>query len=122
MEIVKEWLRVNGYKFDIQPFGIAFKYQGGHFIIEDNSDNDRYLQILMPCVYTLEDPSEKEKALQVCSEVNRKIKCLKAYFADEDSIWLSIEMFTNQTPDLDFFMERLLDILHTGRLTIQAKL
>jgi hypothetical protein len=122
MEVVKKWLRANGYKFEVQPFGIAFKYQGGHFIIGDNSDDEDYLQILMPFVYTLEDPSEKEKALQVCNEMNRNFKCLKVYFADEDSIWLAIEMFTYQTTDFDSLMERLLDILHAGRMEIYAKL
>lgn len=122
MEIIKQWLKANGYKFEVESFGIAFKHQGGNFLIEDNSDDKQYLQIIMPYVHQLEKSSEKEKALEVCNEVNRKYKCLKAYLVEEDSIWLSVEMFMDQTPDLDDFMERLLHILHAGRLEILAKL
>ena len=122
MEIFKEWLRNNGYLFSVEPFGIAFKHQGGNFIIGNNSGDNLYLQILMPGIYTLNDLSEKQHVLEVCNELNREIKCLKAFFFDENNIWLATEMFIDHTPELDDFMERLLGILHAGRLKMQAKL
>ncbi|AEW20162.1 hypothetical protein BFO_1969 [Tannerella forsythia 92A2] len=60
--------------------------------------------------------------MEVCNELNREIKCLKAFFFDENNIWLATEMFIDHTPELDDFMERLLGILHAGRLKMQAKL
>lgn len=122
MEIFKEWLRNNGYRFTVEPFGIAFKYQGGYFLIADNSGDNRYLQILMPGVYSLSNSSEKLHALNVCNKLNQEIKCLKAFFFDENNIWLSTEMFIDSTPELDDFMERLLTILHTGRLKLITEL
>lgn len=53
MEIFKEWLQNNGYRFSVEPFGITFKHQGGNFIIGNNTGDNSYLQILMPGVYTL---------------------------------------------------------------------
>lgn len=122
MEIFQEWLRNNGYRFDVQPFGISFKHQGGHFIISDNSGDELYLQILMPAVYKLNDPSKKQRALGACNELTKSRKCLKAFFADEDTIWLSTEIFVDRTPELDDFMERLLGILHQGRVQLKELL
>lgn len=122
MEIFQEWLRNNGYRFEVQPFGISFKHQGGHFIISDNSGDELYLQILMPGVYTLNDSSEKLHALEACNELTKSVKCLKAFFADEDTIWLSTEMYVDHTPELDDFMDRLLHILNQGRMKLNELL
>ncbi len=122
MEIFQEWLRNNGYRFEVQPFGISFKHQGGHFIISDNSGDELYLQILMPGVYTLNDSSEKLHALEACNELTKSVKCLKAFFADEDTIWLSTEMYVDHTPELDDFMDRLLHILNQGRMKLKELL
>lgn len=122
MEIFQEWLRNNGYRFEVQPFGISFKHQGGHFIISDNSGDELYLQILMPGVYTLNDSSEKLYALEACNELTKSVKCLKAFFADEDTIWLSTEMYVDHTPELDDFMDRLLHILNQGRMKLKELL
>lgn len=122
MEIFQEWLRNNGYRFEVKPFGIYFKHQGRHFIISDNSRDELYLQIIMPAVYKLNDSSEKQQALDACNELNSSIKCLKAYIVDEDTIWLSTEMYVDHTPELDDFMDRLLDILHQGRMKLKELL
>lgn len=122
MEIFQEWLRNNGYRFEVQPFGISFKHQGGNFIISDNSGDELYLQIVMPAVYTLNESSEKQHALEACNELTKSRKCLKAFFVDEDTIWLSTEIFVDRTPELDDFMERLLDILHQGRMQLKELL
>lgn len=122
MEVFKEWLRDNGYRFNEEPFGIGFKHQGGNFVIADNSEDNLYLQIVMPGVYTLNNPSEKLHVLEVCNEVTREIKCLKAFLVNGDTVWLTTEMFIDSTPRLDDFMERLLGILHIGHFKLQAKL
>lgn len=122
MEIFQEWLRNNGCPFEVKRFGISFKHQGGHFIISDNSRDELYLQIIMPAVYKLNDSSEKQQALDACNELNSSIKCLKAYIVDEDTIWLSTEMYVDHTPELDDFMDRLLDILHQGRMKLKELL
>lgn len=122
MEIFKEWLQNNGYRFSVELFGITFKHQGGNFIIGNNTGDNSYLQILMPGVYTLNNPSEKQHGLEVCNELNKEIKCIKAFFFDDETIWLATEMFIDHTPELDDFMERLFGILHTGQLKLLAKI
>lgn len=68
----------------------------------------------MPAVYKLNDSSKKQHALEACNEQTKSVKCLKAFFADEDTIWLSTEIYIDRTPELDDFMERLLLIFHKG--------
>ena len=59
MEVYKKWLRENGYQFTVEPFGIGFKHQGGHFIISDNKGDELFLQILMPNIYSTNDAAER---------------------------------------------------------------
>ena len=47
MEVYKKWLRENGYQFDVKPFGITFRHQGGNFIISDNEGVFILLAILL---------------------------------------------------------------------------
>ena len=122
MEVYKKWLRENGYQFTVEPFGIGFKHQGGHFIISDNKGDELFFQILMPAIYSVSDPLEREQAYRICNDLTREVKCLKAFLFDENHVWLSTEIFIDHTPELDDFMVRLLDILHEGRNRFKAKL
>ena len=122
MEIFQEWLRNNGYRFEVNQVGIVFKHQGDVLIIEDNSSDELYLRIIMPAVYRLNDFDEKQNAFDACNELTSSIKCLKAFVVDGDSIWLSTEIFIDHTPELDDFMERLLGILQKGRMKLKKML
>lgn len=122
MEVYKKWLRENGYQFDVKPFGITFRHQGGNFIISDNEGDKLYLQIIMPGIYSVSNPSEREHVYRVCNELTKEIKCLKAFFVDDNDVWLSTEMYIDHTPELDDFMETLLRILHDGRNIFRTKL
>lgn len=122
MEIFQEWLRNNGYRFEVNQVGITFKHQGDTFIIADNSGDEQFLQIIMPMVCRLNDFDEKQNAFDACNKLTSSIKCLKAFVIDGDSVWLSTEIFIDHTPELDDFMERLLDILQEGRMKLKKML
>jgi hypothetical protein len=122
MEIYKEWLRENGYKFSVEPVGIVFRHQGKTFFLEDNEGDELFLRILMPNIYSTDDPAEREHAHTICNDITREVKCLKAFFVDESRVWLATEILIDHTPELDDFMERLLEILHEGQYRFQAKL
>lgn len=122
MEVYKKWLRENGYKFDVLPFGIGFKHQGGHFLISDNKGDELFFQIIMPNIYSPNNASERERAYKICNELTREVKCLKAFVVDENHVWLSTEILIDHTPELDDFMDRLLAILHQGRNRFIAKI
>lgn len=118
MEIYKNWLRSQGVKFDELPFGIGFRYQGGSFIIADNSDDKLYLQVIMPGIYET-NPNEKGKAMNAINKINKEMKALKATMQDDGHVWLTVEFFIDTTPEIGDFFGRVLNILLQGRLKFQ---
>ncbi len=117
MEIYKNWLRENGVKFEEKEYGITFKYQGGYFIIGDNTKDLQYFNIVMPGIYDFAEHPEmpREKVLEALNKINAQYKVAKAVCDDEDC-WLTTEIFIDSSPDVEDFMERLLNILHQARL------
>lgn len=118
MQIYKDWLKSNNIQFEETPIGILFHYQGGGFLIANNSNDRQYLQILMPNIYKV-SPYEKTQAMEVINKMNIEFKCLKALIQDDNSIWLSTEIFIDSTPDIKDFFSRLLSILLSGRIKFQ---
>lgn len=118
MQIYKDWLKSNNIQFEETPIGILFHYQGGGFLIANNSNDRQYLQILMPNIYKV-SPYEKTQAMEVVNKMNIEFKCLKALIQDDNSIWLSTEIFIDSTPDIKDFFSRLLSILLSGRIKFQ---
>lgn len=113
MEIYKNWLRSNGVKFEELPFGLGFKYQGAGFILWDNSKDKQYLALSMPNIYDVD--GNEFKVLQIANKINEEIKAIKVVVRD-GRVWLNIEMFIDNTPDIEDFMDRLLDILLECRI------
>ncbi|MDY6412182.1 MAG: hypothetical protein SPL28_04190 [Bacteroidales bacterium] len=121
MKVYKEWLQSNGIRFQEEVFGIVFKYQGANFIISDNSSDPLYFQLIMPGIYDVQ-PGEKNKVLEVLNGLTRDIKCLKGVIQDGGSVWLMTEIFIDTTPEIDDFMDRLINILHSGRMQFYSKM
>ncbi len=115
MNIYKNWLNSQGLSFHETSFGLLFSYQGGGFIIANNKNDKDYLQLIMPNIYTV-DSISKQTALKVANNLNRDIKGLKVIINDDNSVWLTIEQFLDETPEVEDFMDRLLAILLQGRL------
>lgn len=113
MQIYKDWLRSNGVKFEELPFGLAFKYQGASFILWDNSKDQQYLALSMPNIWDVD--GEEVKVLRAANKINVDIKAIKAVIRD-NAVWLNIEMFIDNTPDIEDFMDRILGILLECRM------
>ena len=75
----------------------------------------------MPGIHDVQ-PGEKMKVLEIANAITRDIKCIKCYVQDGGSVWLSTEIFIDSTPEVDDFMERLLMILHEGRMKFYSKM
>lgn len=118
MQIYKEWLRSHNIQFNEFPFGIGFQYQGGSFIISDNSNDRLYFQLIMPNIYEV-SAYEKTKAMGVINNLNREVKCLKVTMQEDGRIWLATETFIDNTPNLEDFFDRLLQILLASRIRFQ---
>ncbi len=117
MDIYKNWLAENGIKFEEKDYGLTFKYQGGYFIIGNNSKDLQYFNIVMPGIFDFADNPEmpRIKVLEALNKINAQYKVVKAVCDDEDC-WLTTEIFIDSTPDVEDYFERLLNILHQSRM------
>lgn len=119
MQIYKNWLRSNGVKFEELPFGLGFQYQGSAFILWNNTEDRQYLALSMPTIYAIE--GNEYKVLKVINKMNCDIKAVKAVIRD-NAVWLNIEMFIDNTPDIEDFMGRILGILLQCRMRFRFEL
>lgn len=117
MEIYKNWLSENGVKYEEKDYGLTFKYQGGYFIIGNNEKDEQYFNIVMPGIFDFADHPEVDrvKVLEALNKINADYKVVKAVCDDEDC-WLTTEIFIDSTPDVEDYIERLLNILHQSRM------
>ena len=87
------------------------------FCCKDNDSS--FLRIIMPGIYDVD--GDRTKVLEAINTISRDIKAIKAFLVN-DSLWLSIEMFIDSTPDIDDFIERCLDIMIAGRQRIAKEI
>lgn len=112
MDIVKEYLASEGYRYEVDSDGdIVFKYQGLTLYFPNNENDPYFFRIIMPNIYQVE--GNREKVLEAVNAVSRDMKVIKAYLV-EDRLWLSIEMYIDSTPELSDFVPRCLNILYDG--------
>lgn len=120
MNIYKTWLLQNGIQFKEFPYGLHFQYQGGSFLIMDNSSDAQFFQLLMPNIHE-GDASERARILEMCNKINADKKVVKAHVTDDNHVWLSTEILLDHTPDVDDFFVRLLQMLHQARMEFAMK-
>ncbi len=117
MDIYKNWLSENGVKYEEKDYGLTFKYQGGYFIIGNNSKDSQYFNIVMPGIFDFGDNPDvpRIKVLEALNKINADSKVVKAV-CDQEDCWLTTEIFIDSTPDVEDYFERLLNILHQSRM------
>ena len=120
MNIYKSWLKQHGIPFKELPFGLHFQYQGGSFLVADNSGDSQFFQLLMPNIYEGND-SERMRVLEMCNKINEDKKVVKAHLTDDNHVWLTTEILIDNTPDVDDFFDRLLQMLHQARMEFMMK-
>ena len=118
-DLVENWLKEQGFRCERDEDGdVRFRYQGiGMFCCKDS--DDRFLRIIMPGIYDVN--GDRARVLEAINTISRDIKAIKAFLV-EDSLWLSIEMYIDSTPDIEDFIERCLDIMIAGRNRIAKEI
>jgi hypothetical protein len=114
MDLVKEYLADQGYRYEIDSDGdLHFRAEGVNLYCTDSGDDEQYFRIIMPNIYTIEN--NREKVLEAVNRLSREYKVLKAFVTPQDNLWLSIEMFIDSTPEVGEFMKRCINILLAAR-------
>lgn len=112
MDLYKNWLHSNGIKYEEIPIGISFKYQGLNFLIVDPGRDSQFLSISLPGIDKVE--GNELQVLKACNTVTGDTKVLKVVLR-QDRVWAQVEMFIDNTPDIEDFMDRVLELLMEGR-------
>jgi len=122
MEIYEQWFKANGIIYHIdKDSDLVFKYQTCSFYIINPKSDKQYLNIVLPSIWSIDSDEERADALKVANDLNMNRKALKVFVGPE-SVHLTVEMFIDNTPDVEDFMERLLDILVGGRMLFYQKM
>ena len=114
-EVYEQWFKNNGIIYNIDEDGdLHFKYQTCNFYILNPKDDTLFLHIILPNIWSIDSEEERTNALIVANKLNMQRKALKVFITQESTI-LTVEMFIDNTPDVEDFMERILNILIQGR-------
>lgn len=85
-----------------------------YYLIIPDDEND-YLKILIPKVWTIHNKRDFARALHACNSVNETIKLAKA-FVSEDNVWLTIEFYLTRLEDLGVFIQQYLRVLQASAI------
>lgn len=108
-DYLENWLKNQGFRSHRDDDGdLIFKYEGLTMYSNKDENDKSFLRIVLPQIYKVD--GNRTKVLEAINTISRDIKAVKAFLVD-DSLFLSIEMFIDSTPDIDDFVERCLDIL-----------
>lgn len=99
VEVYMRHLTDQGYRPTVDGTLIKFKAEGLTFYITVDPEDEQFIQILCPNVWSIETAAERERALQAADMITREIKVTKAFLrADGENVWVSLEEFL-ATPD-----------------------
>ncbi|HTS18341.1 MAG TPA: YbjN domain-containing protein [Verrucomicrobiae bacterium] len=115
-EMYLPYLRDHGYEPEIDKDGdIIFKKEKGRYYILVYEDDDEYFQLAYPNFWQIADDDARERALEVCTQVNRSTKVAKLYVTRKgNEVWASAELLLPRPQDFEGVFKRAMSVLQTG--------
>lgn len=111
IELVKDYLSREGYKYEqLSDKLLAFRYQGLGIICEEDRNDQYFFRLMMPRIYEIE--GNRQKVIEATNKITADIKVVKAFVEDDNHVWISIEMYLDSSPEIDDFMDRCLGSLN----------
>ena len=112
-ELTQEYLRKEGFCPEETDFGLYFKCEGKNFLLIYDDDDEQYFRLMMPCIFEMTDENQ-EAVYHAMNEVNSSVKVIKAYIMRENEVWLGFEVLADNTPVVDDFIPRAINMLNSG--------
>lgn len=83
-------LKQLGFRLEeIPDYGYVFIFEGQKVIYKPDEDDETFFQMMLPCIYETDD-SNRSIILEICNEVNIKIKFVKVGIIN-DNVWVMYE-------------------------------
>lgn len=120
VDLVKNWLSTEGYRYDVDSDGdVHFKFEGVNLYFTVDQRDQAFFRLIMPAIYKVD--GDRVRVLEAASTVSCNLKVLKAFLV-EDHLWLAIEMFLDTSPEIEDFFPRCLSLMKTGREMIAKEI
>lgn len=117
-EKIFETLNAMGFNLtEVDTFGYAFKYEGVNFLYMYNEDDEKFLNLSIPCIHDL-DKEDVIKYYALCDKINSTLKYVKAYTLN-DSLWLFYERELFENDDLEELLSRMIHELTIALLVVR---
>jgi len=109
-----DFLEGEGMESHIDNDGdVQFEYESRTYFIEVNEEDDEFFRLVLPNIWPIESVSEGLEVVQACDEVNRSMKCTKAYTTNDD-VWIAVELFIARPDAFKGVFERCLKAIDQG--------
>ena len=92
---------------------VQFSYNEHTFFFEVNESDTEFFRLVLPNIWPIESISEGLEAVQACDEINRSMKCTKAYITN-DNVWIAVEFFLDQPNDFKAVFDRSIEAIEDG--------
>lgn len=92
---------------------VQFSYSDRTYFIEVNEDDNEFFRVVLPNIWPIESVQEGLQVVQACDEVNRTMKCTKAYVTNDD-VWIAVELFVGSPDDFKSVFTRCLSAIEQG--------
>jgi hypothetical protein len=112
-EMVLDYLKEQGLCPQLEDEVIIFKYQMCTFLFFVDDDDDKFFRLALPSIYDVTEDN-RISLLEAANEVNKRLKVAKVFIPNDD-VWVSAETLMDDTPELDDFVPRILNILLSAR-------
>lgn len=110
---IKNYLISEGLQPKEEQFGFYFKYQMLSFLIHWDENDARFLQILLPSIFSV-DENNREDVLETINKINIERKVVKCLLIN-DSVSIVAEQLLDTTPNYQDIIPRTLGMLRQAR-------
>ena len=111
----RSYLKAEGFSCEVHDDYIAFRHEGGNYVLTADDGDATYFQLIYPKFWKLEDQAERQRALEVASKVNMMVKGMKVFDVGTDTC-ASIELFLPKPEDFKAIFPRALRALQAGTM------
>jgi hypothetical protein len=92
---------------------VVFKFEGQTYVISTDTTDVQYFRLMYLNFWSLESEEERQLAAMVAAVVNRQLKVVKVFVADNET-HASVELFVNHIDDFKPVFRRSLAALQSA--------
>jgi hypothetical protein len=113
LELYRSHLKAEGYACEAHDDHVAFKHEGGTYVLTVDDSDPCYFQLVFPKFFPIADAAQRARAQEVAARVNMLVKGAKVFDIGNDTC-AAIEIFLPRPEDFRAILPRALRALQAG--------